>query len=60
VTSPKYSTTWDGADLLFDFNFCALGIAPDEAFQTARKDGRILKPGKYGRVYLADHYSRGR
>jgi hypothetical protein len=47
-----HSTVWDGADTLFDLNFLALGVEPDEAFATASGDLE-LPPGKYlrgGRV----------
>lgn len=53
VTSQKHSTVWDGKETLFDMNFLALGIDPDEAFKLANK--RQLKPGKHRRVYFAEH-----
>ena len=31
VTTQKHSTVWDGAETLFDINFLALGVHPDEA-----------------------------
>ncbi len=55
VTSSEHSTTWDGNDLLFDFNFSAMGVPPDECFELANK--RQLKPGKRIRVYLAKHHT---
>jgi hypothetical protein len=38
VTSEKHSTVWDGEQTLFEFNFLALGIAPDECFALANVD----------------------
>jgi hypothetical protein len=48
--------------MLFDFNFCALGIAPEEAYSMARNagKGRILKPGKHLMAYYAEHWSNER
>jgi hypothetical protein len=62
ITSQKHSTVWDGGDTLFDFNFQAFGIDPNECFETAFE--KELKLGKYLRVYLpesvrpADHTQR--
>jgi hypothetical protein len=55
ITSQKHSTVWDGGDTLFDFNFQAFGIDPNECFELAFEEE--LKPGKYLRVYFAEHYS---
>jgi hypothetical protein len=55
ITSQKHSTVWDGGDTLFDFNFQAFGIDPNECFELAFKEE--LKPGKYLRVYFAEHHS---
>lgn len=52
ITSEGHSTVWDGGDTLFDFNFQAFGIDPNECFETAFE--KELKPGKYLRVYLAE------
>jgi len=41
--------------LIFDFNFQAFGIDPNECFASAAD--KELPPGKYLRVYLAEHYS---
>jgi hypothetical protein len=46
VTAQKHSTVWDGAETLFDINFLALGVDPDEAWRLASKDGRVLKVGR--------------
>jgi hypothetical protein len=55
VTSDKHSTVWDGEETLFDFNFLALGVPPDECFRLA--DRKRLAPGKELRVHLARHWS---
>jgi hypothetical protein len=55
ITSEKHSTVWDGDQTLFDFNFQAFGIDPNECFDRAFE--KELKPGKYLRVYYAEHYS---
>jgi hypothetical protein len=55
LTSARHSTVWDGGDLIFDFNFQAFGIDPNQCFASgAHKE---LPPGKYLRVYLAEHDS---
>jgi hypothetical protein len=58
ITSEKHSTVWDGGNTLFDFNFQALGIDPNECFETAFEEE--LKPGKYVRVYLPESVSESR
>lgn len=55
VTSQSHSTVWDGDQTLFDMNFSALGIDPQEAFDTANK--KHLPVGKRMIVYYAEHYS---
>jgi hypothetical protein len=55
VTSEDHSTVWDGSQTLFDMNFLAFGVAPDECFNLANE--RHLRPGRELRVYLAEHYS---
>jgi hypothetical protein len=55
ITSEKHSTVWDGGDTLFDFNFQAFGIDPNECFDAAFE--KELEPGKYKRVYFAQHNS---
>jgi hypothetical protein len=59
IGSDDHSTVWDGDRLLFDFNFQALGITPNECFKAARHgpSSKLLKPGKHLRLYFADHYS---
>ena len=54
ITSQKHSTVWDGAGLLFDFNFSAMGIEPAECFELAFETA--LKPGEYHDVYWAEHW----
>jgi hypothetical protein len=57
ITSEKHSTVWDGGDTVFDFNFQAFGIDPNECFEAAFE--KELKPGKYLRVGLSgDHTQR--
>ena len=56
LSHPSHSTTWDGKNTLFDFNFLALGVPASEAFQMARR-GKEHRPGKLRRVYFALHYS---
>lgn len=48
MTSEKHSTVWDGKETLFDFNFLALGVPPDECFAMANE--RHLAPGKQYRA----------
>jgi hypothetical protein len=55
ITSEDHSTVWDGDDTLFDFNFQAFGVDPNECFDFAFE--RELKPGKYMRVNFAEHYT---
>jgi hypothetical protein len=43
VTTQAHSTVWDGDQTLFDINFFALGVDPDEAWRLA--NGRKLKVG---------------
>ena len=56
ITSDKHSTVWDGNQTLFDFNFQASGITPQECFDLAFE--KELPRGKLLRVYFADHYSK--
>lgn len=56
VTTQKHSTVWDGEETLFDFNFSALGVDPNEAWKLANTKGKRLKIGKFMTVYFADHY----
>jgi len=57
ISSQDHSTVWDGEETLFDFNFSALGVDPNEAFELAMQENKVLPEGKYLRVYMADHYS---
>ena len=54
LTSDLHSTVWDGDSTLFDFNFLALGVSPEECFRLAR--GKMMKSGKYIKVYYAQPY----
>lgn len=56
LVSDKHSTVWDGNDTLFDFNFSALGIDPQEAFDLAYEDGDLIEIGKTVEIYFAEHY----
>jgi hypothetical protein len=68
ITSTKHSTVWDGGGLLFDFNFQAMGISPDECFRLAYHGPRDddahaqaeLQPGELHKVHLAEHWKRER
>ena len=53
VTSQDHSTTWDGDQMLFDMNFLALGVDPDEAWRLANRKGRRLAVGKELRCHYA-------
>ena len=53
-TSQKHSTVWDGEELLFDINFSALDVPPDECFTMSK--GRILKIGKRMETYPVPHW----
>ncbi|MCE9567287.1 MAG: hypothetical protein K8U57_35240 [Planctomycetes bacterium] len=56
ISSQAHSTVWDGQETLFDFNFQALGVTPDECFSVANQ-GSHLAVGEYLPVFFADHYS---
>jgi hypothetical protein len=56
VSSQAHSTVWDGGDVLFDFNFLALEVDPDEAWQTARTKGRVLPMGMELVCHMAEHW----
>lgn len=51
VNSDNHSLVWDGEETLFDLQFSAIGVDPDEGFKLARENGRVLKPGKKIGVY---------
>jgi hypothetical protein len=57
VTSAKHSTVWDGAEMLFEFNFLAFGVPADECFKRAFEGGTVRPPGKFRRTYTTPHYS---
>lgn len=56
ITSEKHSTVWDGNEILFDMNFSALEVDPQEAFDLAYYGGRLLEIGKLNRVYYAEDW----
>jgi hypothetical protein len=58
ITSDRHSTVWDGEQLLFDFNFQALGVSPEECFTLAHE--QELKPGELLLVHMAEHYTKDR
>jgi hypothetical protein len=55
ITSDRHSTVWDGKDMLFDFNFQAMGISADECFELANE--KMLRPGQVLETFLAEHYA---
>lgn len=55
VASGKHSTVWDGEDTLYDLNFLALGVDPNEAFELA-SEGEIFDIGDTLDVGYAEHY----
>jgi hypothetical protein len=55
ITFGRHSTVWDGGDLIFDFNYQAFGVDPNECFDNAFD--KELPPGKYRPVYFAEHYT---
>jgi hypothetical protein len=60
VTSDKHSTVWDGATTLWDLNFLALGVAPQECLELASSraaGGRQLPVGKQRYVHSYPHYT---
>lgn len=54
ITSNKHSTVWDGDRTLFEFNFQAFGIRPQECFESARD--LKLAPGAELQVGWPEHY----
>ena len=35
ITFGRHSTVWDGGDLIFDFNYQAFGVDPNECLDNA-------------------------
>jgi hypothetical protein len=56
ISSDAHSTVWDGAELLFNFTWQALGLTPEQCF-TAAYEGDELAVGEHLSVAYADHYS---
>ena len=55
ITSDLHSTVWDGEKTLFDFNYQAMGVPPDDCFANAFEDE--LEPGELSEVGFAEHYT---
>ena len=49
VTSGTHTTVWDGEETLFDANFVALGITPDQTWELAagQEDSEFLPAGEF-------------
>jgi hypothetical protein len=56
LTSDRHSTVWDGEQLLFDGNFLALGVDPDECFSLANDEE--LPIGMQRKTHMASHWKR--
>ena len=59
LTSDLHSTVWDGRNTLFDLNFLALGVSPEECWDlaTSMEHGAMEMPiGKEIRTYLTTYY----
>ena len=56
ITSQEHSTVWDGERLLFDFNFLAMGVSPEECFKLAYE--QELRPNELLPVDLAEHWKK--
>lgn len=57
ISSDAHSTVWDGDKTLFDFNFQALGISPQECYDSATGKGcEHLEPGAFMEVSFANAY----
>lgn len=54
VRGHLHSTVWDGEETLFDMQFLALGISPDEAFELAYEDCDLIEIGKTVEIYFAE------
>jgi hypothetical protein len=59
LTSELHSTVYNGQGMLFDLNFCAFRIPPQQAYRLARDagKGKILKPGEHLTVHYAQLFS---
>jgi hypothetical protein len=57
VTFDKHSTVWDGAHTLFEFNLLAFDVSPQECFDLAFENGRVLRPGKFRRTNPTSHWT---
>jgi hypothetical protein len=50
IRSNNHSTVWDGKETLFDFNYQALEVSPDECFQDSYVRQRAARASATGRV----------
>jgi hypothetical protein len=57
ITSDEHSTVWDRGEVLFDFNYNAMKICPDDCFKAARHGANAEEPGEYLELNFAEHYS---
>lgn len=57
ILTSQHSTVWDGKETLFDINFFACGIDPDECFSLASENGDELSIRTPMEVNYAEHYS---
>jgi hypothetical protein len=55
ITSDEHSTVWDRRDTLFEFNFQALRVLPNDCFEMAYFEERAV--GEYLNVAFAAHYT---
>ena len=56
VTSHRHSTVWDGAHILFDLQYSALNVPPDECWKRARWQGQVMYPGAYRPTYRLEFW----
>jgi len=54
ITSDKHSTVWDGDEMLFDFNFQAFRVDPDECFELAMDEE--LPIGAHRKTRMAKYW----
>jgi hypothetical protein len=55
LTSDFHSAVYDGREILFDMNFLALGVTPEESYKAATSRGAIeLPPGEELQVHFVE------
>jgi hypothetical protein len=54
ITSDRHSTVWDGERTLFDLNYTALGVPPQECFVFAYEEELLV--GQYRKVFCPEHW----